>query len=737
MRLDFFKKSLCFAFIGLVFSSQANATEPETKEQHETVLTNEEVTSETIKKYITLKYSLYDSNLNSVMIENNYKIYSSDDIVDNEVKKEAKALESESFGTYAIVKVPIVTEISNNSISKTTINIQSNVKTSTLNGNGFLFPLKDYKDDIVCTEITENSTLSKEVQIDNYYMVSENTFGNLIIKWDILSEDQQASSISTDNVSVNITEVKSATKEKIEVQDLIDKYSSLTGQRLDYTSGRLPIEDLNQLIWNENHFESNLTTLDKIYSIFNGEVLDIDYENKFVTVKTNDNIIVYKNIIPTCQLGEITGGSQIGIGYNEKTFEIYNIKSGSIDNNFLIMLDIWKNKDNYEKSDDELEMPLYLQGSEEFKEESYGTSTIGSSGCGPCALSMVISQIKGEIITPVQLIEQMDEVKSGMWYYAPEKGSYHTIFPIMAEFYGLQCKELSISYENIKNELLQNHMVILSIGAGPYYNGSGHFIVLRRISDDGYFFINDSAGIYSLNQPYSYQELGLIKTARSIYKDNESEFTTSETQINIKVTNNTYSEIIPFDQLIKIVPDEETEIIEKTETEVVETELETETITEEIEIESENEIITEVETEIEEVTESVTELIIETETDALVQVEEFETEFVKSEEEIISEETSEIKMDEQIIQTINNKTIDNLLKDREIQEFKQINSDTKNKETKKQTTIKTSDKTVETEIRETWEEYRVDSKENIPEFKLPIKVRRDKIYETTTFFRGG
>lgn len=181
------------------------------------------------------------------------------------------------------------------------------------------------------------------------------------------------------------------------------------------------------------------------------------------------------------------------------------------------------NDDRFEYSDDSIGMPLYLQGSKGlWPNEPYATSTIAESGCGPSSLAMVLSVLKNEIITTPDLIAVMNTMGeangSSYWYYCPGAGSYHTIFPRVAEEYGVQCRDnIGNDIATLESELKQGHFIIAGLGSGRIYTGGGHFIVIRRIDENGNIYINDSAGIFDMNTPYTWDDLQPITSARSIY----------------------------------------------------------------------------------------------------------------------------------------------------------------------------------------------------------------------------
>lgn len=130
-----------------------------------------------------------------------------------------------------------------------------------------------------------------------------------------------------------------------------------------------------------------------------------------------------------------------------------------------------------------LPVPHYFQTDYAF--DRYGTGTIASSGCAPACIAMAASYISGGKVTPVDVAGV-----AGDSYYVPGSGSSWGIFAGTAPVWGMGCSSLGRSRERVCQELLAGHPVIASMGPGTFTKG-GHFIVLRGITGDGRFLVND------------------------------------------------------------------------------------------------------------------------------------------------------------------------------------------------------------------------------------------------------
>ena len=168
----------------------------------------------------------------------------------------------------------------------------------------------------------------------------------------------------------------------------------------------------------------------------------------------------------------------------EEFFGINSLENGSGggtttgDNNL-------ENNDNRELVDGEMNIPLYLQGDSRWGSKSYGTSTISKTGCAPTAIAMVLSYLRGESITPEDVVNF-----TGNRYYVTDQGSSWSIFSACASHWQVNCKDLGKSETELIKELKDGHPVIASMGPGTFTSG-GHLIVLRGITSDGKILVND------------------------------------------------------------------------------------------------------------------------------------------------------------------------------------------------------------------------------------------------------
>lgn len=136
------------------------------------------------------------------------------------------------------------------------------------------------------------------------------------------------------------------------------------------------------------------------------------------------------------------------------------------------------------------DVKYYLQTDERWVNAIYGENdTIGQYGCAPTSLAMVISTLTSIDIDPVQMCAWAKE--KGYWY--PQQGSIHTLIADAAKAFGLNvvgAENAAGINDKLKQALTDGKMVIVLMGKGSFTR-SGHFIVLRGITEDGMIYVAD------------------------------------------------------------------------------------------------------------------------------------------------------------------------------------------------------------------------------------------------------
>ena len=139
-------------------------------------------------------------------------------------------------------------------------------------------------------------------------------------------------------------------------------------------------------------------------------------------------------------------------------------------------------------SDGVTQVVYFNQLDERYAGRPYGTDNIGGYGCGPTAMSIVVSSLSNETVDPVKMAEW--SYKNGYW--CKGSGSYHALIPAAAGAWGLPVSGCTASEaQQIVDALSEGKLVVAIMSKGHFTSG-GHFIVLRGVKD-GKIMVADPA----------------------------------------------------------------------------------------------------------------------------------------------------------------------------------------------------------------------------------------------------
>ena len=136
------------------------------------------------------------------------------------------------------------------------------------------------------------------------------------------------------------------------------------------------------------------------------------------------------------------------------------------------------------------EVVYFNQLDSRWANDMYGkSSTIGAAGCGPTALAIAVSTLTNTVTEPPEVCEW--SVANG--YRCEGNGSYHSLIPNGAKHYGLKVEKLGRSSEEELRRHLSSGKLVIAIMSKGHFTSSGHFIVLRGITEDGKVLVADPA----------------------------------------------------------------------------------------------------------------------------------------------------------------------------------------------------------------------------------------------------
>lgn len=149
---------------------------------------------------------------------------------------------------------------------------------------------------------------------------------------------------------------------------------------------------------------------------------------------------------------------------------------------------------NVRFTDGVTEVVYFNQLDERYADKPYGTDHIGGYGCGPTAMSIVVSSLTDDIVDPVEMAEWAYE----HGYWCSKSGSYHSLIPGAAKAWGLSVEGCTPSEPQRILDALAEGKLVVAIMAKGHFTSSGHFIVLRGVQD-GKILVADPAS-YSRSQ---------------------------------------------------------------------------------------------------------------------------------------------------------------------------------------------------------------------------------------------
>lgn len=168
----------------------------------------------------------------------------------------------------------------------------------------------------------------------------------------------------------------------------------------------------------------------------------------------------------------------------------------------------YKNRDtisisaNTQDSTTDTAFPLLIQWDYRWGYEQYGDSLVGTSGCGPTSLCMVYCGLTGQTNKTPYSICKMSEDNG---YYVSGVGTSWDLMTKGANDIGIQSQQLSLTENNMINELAKGHPIICSMRPGDFTKG-GHFIVITDYKD-GKFSVNDPNSRENSRKKWTYAVL--------------------------------------------------------------------------------------------------------------------------------------------------------------------------------------------------------------------------------------
>ncbi len=140
-------------------------------------------------------------------------------------------------------------------------------------------------------------------------------------------------------------------------------------------------------------------------------------------------------------------------------------------------------------TDGGISVTYYNQLDGRWKDAAYGTDNIGGYGCGPTAMSIVVSTLTGDTVDPPTMAGWAYD----HGYWCSGNGSYRTLIAAAADAWGLSVEGCTAEEpQRLVDALGAGKLVVAIMGPG-HFTKSGHFIVLRGCTAEGQLFVADPA----------------------------------------------------------------------------------------------------------------------------------------------------------------------------------------------------------------------------------------------------
>ena len=139
----------------------------------------------------------------------------------------------------------------------------------------------------------------------------------------------------------------------------------------------------------------------------------------------------------------------------------------------------------------DITIPLFQQWDKRWGYVKYGSNIIAINGCGPTCMSMVYIGLTGDTDKNPAVIADFCIDND---YYTEDFGTSWSLMLQGAQRLGLNAEKISNEESKIRKKLENGQPVICSMKPGDFTT-TGHFIVLRGITEEGKLLLNDPNNI--------------------------------------------------------------------------------------------------------------------------------------------------------------------------------------------------------------------------------------------------
>ena len=154
--------------------------------------------------------------------------------------------------------------------------------------------------------------------------------------------------------------------------------------------------------------------------------------------------------------------------------------------------------------------PLYLQWDRRWAATPYGDNLLMVNGCVPTSLSMAVSGLRHEFISPVDVISHVGPGDIG------PTGTSWSFVDRLPEIYGLRVERVPYDQVAINQALADGKIVVMGLGPGQF-TFVGHFMVVLGF-DGTYYTVNDANSLENSLTPWRFEELTPVSVVWAMSK---------------------------------------------------------------------------------------------------------------------------------------------------------------------------------------------------------------------------
>ena len=147
-------------------------------------------------------------------------------------------------------------------------------------------------------------------------------------------------------------------------------------------------------------------------------------------------------------------------------------------------------------------VPLFLQWDTRWGYQTYGSSVLGLSGCGPVCLSMVCVYLFNDASYHPGFVADFS-IENG--YCVPGSGSSWSLIPEGGKALGITVTEIPLDKDRILRNLEAGNPIICVVGPGDF-TSEGHFIVLAK-AENGKIKINDPNSVKNSKKLWNFDDI--------------------------------------------------------------------------------------------------------------------------------------------------------------------------------------------------------------------------------------